>query len=290
MNFQSIAILGGDLRQRAVAEDLAGRGIRVHTFALSPTTDAPTLDAATEDADVILLPLPYSADGVRLFCPLMPELQPPRISGILRLAKGRPILGGRLPPEFTAQARDAGSFVADYTENGYFQLRNALPTAEGAIAVAMGEIPVTLDGTTVAVIGYGRIGRLLSEKLRLLGCRVTVYARRREVLWQIREDHLSPAPLSDGKGNAIPIRAPEGCRVIFNTVPARLLTREVLKNLPPDCVIVDLASAPGGVDRSAAGEYGIRTVWATALPGRMFPESAGAILARTVEEILTEEG
>ena len=78
--------------------------------------------------------------------------------------------------------------------------------------------------------------------------------------------------------------------MIFNTVPHPLFTRRVLETLPRDCLYIDLASPPGGIDWAAAKELGIPTVWGTALPGRCVPETAGEILAQTLDEILDTEG
>ena len=82
---------------------------------------------------------------------------------------------------------------------------------------------------------------------------------------------------------------PPDCRVVFNTVPSVLFDRAVLSHLPLRCLLIDLASAPGGIDRLAAQELGIRNVWGPALPGKCAPDSAGILLARTIGEILQDE-
>ena len=74
--------------------------------------------------------------------------------------------------------------------------------------------------------------------------------------------------------------------MIFNTVPERIIKRESLRQLSTECLIIDLASAPGGVDVAAAKELGVPLIWATALPGKCAPESAGIIVGQTVQAIL----
>ena len=116
------------------------------------------------------------------------------------------------------------------------------------------------------------------------------YARKEKDLARAAIRHLTPMRLSaDGDTNSL-TRLPKSCRVIFNTVPYPLFTRSVLESLPQDCVYIDLASAPGGIDWAAARELGIHTVWGTALPGKFVPESAGIILAETVDDIMENEG
>jgi dipicolinate synthase subunit A len=75
--------------------------------------------------------------------------------------------------------------------------------------------------------------------------------------------------------------------IIFNTVPALCIKRDMIENTKKNVVMIDLASAPGGIDHNAAAKLGLKSIWATALPGRCTPESAGVILADVMEELLS---
>ena len=292
-----LAVLGGDERQIAMARTLAEYGYGVRVWGLGHCEerigDAMSCEAwqtAIEGADAVVLPLPASADGVRVHCPLQAGDVFLRVTTLLDAMSDGLLLGGRLTDAIRSIAEQKRINVIDYFDSEVLQLKNALPTAEGALAIAMKELPVTLDGVKAAVIGYGRIGSLLSEKLHALGADVTVYARRREQLALARLHHHKTKALCchDGR-TAIDL---EGCqfRVIFNTVPQWILTREVLTHLPKNCVLIDLASVPGGIDHGAAREMGLCSVWGTSLPGKCAPESAGIILAETVSELLSDLG
>ncbi|MGM9936476.1 MAG: dipicolinate synthase subunit DpsA, partial [Candidatus Ornithomonoglobus sp.] len=74
----------------------------------------------------------------------------------------------------------------------------------------------------------------------------------------------------------------------FNTVPALILTGEVLEKVRQDTLIIDLASKPGGIDFDAAAELGLRVIWALSLPGRVAPVTAGIIIKDTITNILSE--
>lgn len=291
-----IAVIGGDERQIYMARALARKGWDVSVWGLGecearicPAMLVQTPEEALENARALLLPLPASLDGVRINCPLArdPSL---RISNLLNAWEGGLLLGGRLPPVIYSLAEQLPIRTVDYYDDDILQLRNALPTAEGAIAIAMRELPVTLDGICAAVIGYGRIATVLADKLHALGTDVYLYARKPRDLARAALCHLRPMRLSGEGASSSLIRLPRSCRVIFNTVPHPLFTREVLETLPRDCLYIDLASAPGGIDWAAAKELGIHTVWGTALPGKCVPESAGEILADTLDEILNSEG
>jgi len=62
----------------------------------------------------------------------------------------------------------------------------------------------------------------------------------------------------------------------------------VLAALPKGCLIVDLASKPGGTDFAAARRLGHTALHALSLPTVWAPETAGEALARTVQAILQE--
>ena len=143
-------------------------------------------------------------------------------------------------------------------------------------------IPVTIEGTAMAVIGYGRIGSLLTKRLVALGAKLTVYERKEDRHPLIRFSGATPSAFFDAQGKNLLYDFAKDCRVVFNTVPEPIFTRDVLKSFPKDCLFIDLASPPGGIDPLAADELGVNRIWATALPGKYAPESAASYLANEV--------
>ena len=81
-----------------------------------------------------------------------------------------------------------------------------------------------------------------------------------------------------------------GYDLIVNTVPAQVLGRLELEDVKEDCLILDLASKPGGVDLRAAGELGLTVIWALSLPGKVAPVTAGAAIKSTIYNMLQEAG
>ena len=76
--------------------------------------------------------------------------------------------------------------------------------------------------------------------------------------------------------------------VIFNTVPEKVINASVLSALKPGALVIDLASLPGGVDKEAAEAFGVKTIHALSLPGKVAPKTAGKILCETIRNILSE--
>jgi len=285
----AIAVLGGDKRQSFMVRELASYGYPLHVFGLaeekisgSYIEYAEDWKTVLEDASAVILPLPVTLDGVRVHAPDIPENQRPRLDILLREMEGMLLLGGRISEDLKHHAAIHDIECIDYFDSEPLQLKNALATAEGAISIMMKELPCTVDGTQVAIIGYGRIGELLSSRLYALGAKVTVYARREEVVTRACLSHLSAIRLDE---YAL-LHIKKDIRVIFNTVPECLFNKRILRTMRRDCIFIDLASAPGGIDHRAAQEIPIKTIWATALPGKYAPESAGKYIAQTIRSIL----
>ena len=130
------------------------------------------------------------------------------------------------------------SFTANF--NSY--IVNTVPTAEGAIEIAMNETPITIHGSKCLVTGYGKIGKILSKMLCGLGAQTYVEARKYADLAMIEGHGYEPLALSELKSRIGEFD------IIFNTIPAMIFDEKILKKVKKDALIIDLASNPGGAD------------------------------------------
>ena len=140
---------------------------------------------------------------------------------------------------------------------------NAVPTAEGAIEIAITETPFTIHGSKSLVLGYGKIGKILSKDLYALGAQTYVEARKYADLAMIEGHGYEPLPLDNLKDHI------HEFDIIFNTIPSLILDDEILTKVKKDALIIDLASKPGGIDFDAAKAYGLKVIWALSLPGNI---------------------
>ncbi len=161
-------------------------------------------------------------------------------------------------------------------------MENAVPTAEGAIKIAIEETPFSLHGSKCLVLGYGRVGKILARMLQGIGANVWVEARKYADLAMIEGHGYEPLSLNEVK-NYI-----DEFDVIFNTVPSLILDETMLRGVRSDTLIIDLASKPGGVDFNAAKLTGIRVIWALSLPGKISPVTSGMIIKDTIMNIINE--
>ena len=283
---KKIAILGGDARQIALAEKMAELGFTVRCFGLplrERTAKIVACDewkAAVEGATTVILPLPASPDGRYLSLPLEKEKESPFLNDILEAVSHKSVLvGGKLPTSVLTLAKEKGIQVFDFCQSELFLQKNALPTAEAAVMILMREMPRTVSGLSVGVTGFGRVAMALTRLLTAMGAEVTVAARRQEALDAAAAEGCATVLLT--KEEFLENFAQKQA-VIFNTVPHWIFSEEILSKMEAKTLIVDLASAPGGVDSSAAAAHAIKVIWALSLPGKYAPVTAGEIIAETV--------
>ena len=281
-------VVGGDMRQAKLAELLSADGHSVHTFVLEargPLEGVRQEKYLTEAelADCVVLPLPAAGEDGMLNAPLSRHPLPlAELFSFLR--PGQVVCAGRVDAPAMVQAEGLGLTLCDYFAREELAVANAVPTAEGAIQIAMEELPITLHGARALVIGCGRLGRALAPRLAGLGARVSVAARKYADLAWAESFGFG----TEHTGQLRPWLC--GYDLVVNTVPARVLGEAELAELRPDCLVIDLASKPGGVDLDAAARLGKKVVWALSLPGKVAPVTAGRAIRTAIYNILSELG
>ena len=181
-------------------------------------------------------------------------------------------------------ARENGIEAINYYEREDYKVANAVPTAEGAVSIAVDEMPGTIYGADCLILGYGRIGKVLGRLLDAFGGKVCVAARKNEDLLWANINGLKSVNINSMESEL------EKSDLIVNTVPKTILKDDLLGKIRKDALVLDLASKPGGIDFKSAKERGLNVVWALSLPGKVAPLSAGKILSDTVTKILSEKG
>ena len=286
MNIDTFAVIGGDLRCAYLAGLLAADGYKVISSGFDSTDLPPCVTGCTNPsqavslADFIILPVPVSTDGSTINAPFSRV----RISIDQVLSAIKPnqrMVGGAITEEIRDEVEKRGLKIDDYLKREEMAIYNAVPTAEGAVQLAMEELPVTINGANCLITGYGRIGRMLSRLLVALGANVTVAARK-----------VSDLAWADSHGcrsvELAKLSQAGDFDVIFNTVPFPIFNHDVLSKLDKNTLLIDLASRPGGVEFNAAAELQIKTIWALSLPGRVAPKTAGQIIKNTILNMLKE--
>jgi len=261
-----IGVIGGDLRQLVAADELASEGYEVAVYGFDEyegsfgmTMRCLSIEDTIKKADFIILPLPYSIDKIHLNTPLSQcEIHLKDIFDVID--KNQIVVGGKFDSIAENLAWEKEINLIDYYKREDLSILNSIPTAEGAINIAMQELPTTLSNKKVLVMGYGRIGKILAHKLYGLHTDVYVSARKYEDFAWIEAFGYK------GLSYDVIDRYLGDFDVIFNTAPVLMLDENRLEKIKSDAVIIDLASNPGGVDFNAAKNLGKNVIWALSLP------------------------
>lgn len=160
---------------------------------------------------------------------------------------------------------------------------NSIPTAEGTVMMAIQHTDITIHRAKVAILGLGRVGMSVARTFSALGAEVKVGANASDQLARITEMGMTPFDTANIKDELKDID------ICINTIPALVLTANVLTEMPLHTLIIDLASKPGGTDFRYAEKRGMKALLAPGLPGIVAPKTAGQILADVLAVLLTEE-
>lgn len=283
-----VAVMGGDARDLIIVEELAGTGALINVAGL-PVKAGPGITIFQEqekclpEIKALILPVPGINEEGLIYAPL--SKQPLYLTAQLLsiMPSNIPVFAGVARPNLVKLMEQKQLRLIELMKIPEVAIYNSIPSAEGAIQMAMEMLPITIHGCTAYVLGFGKTGATLARLLGAMGAKTRVAARRQEPLARVAEMNLTPIPFNQLSQS---LREAD---IIFNTVPSMVLTGEMLENVSPEAVVIDLATAPGGTDFLAAQKLGIKAVLAPGLPGRVAPKTAGRILARAILGFLAAE-
>lgn len=285
----NIAVLGGDDRELVLVPELVKQGAKVRLIGYPPMPElagahlCDSLEESLLEAQAVILPMPGTdASGViRAVYSKKPLVLTEKI--IRQLPPGTPVIIGVARPFLREWAEKYKLRLIEIAEMDHIAILNSIPSAEGAIQIAMQELPITIHGSQSWVLGFGRVGMTLARMLKALGAHTTVCARQPAHLARILEMGFQPVPFDELEEKV------KEAEIIFNTVPSLVLGKNVLENCNPEVLIVDLASQPGGTDFQTAEKLGIKAILAPGLPGKVAPKTAGKILAQMIPPLIIQE-
>jgi dipicolinate synthase subunit A len=284
-----IAMLGGDERECEIARLAAATGAAVRAWGLpwprggiAGVTLEPDADAAMAGARYALFPVPGLGVDGSLYAPSAstPVLPDERLLGLL--APGGHVILGSADDRLRTAASAAGVELHEYEGDPELMLLRVPAIVEGAIQIAIEQTPVTIHASDVGVVGHGKTGSALVRTLISIGARVHVFARNPVQRAAAYVAGAVPHTLDELQ------RPTPNLAVLFSTVPARVVGPEVLSELSPDAIVIDLAAPPGSVDLAAAGRLGRKAIWARGL-GKRAPVTVGQSqwlgIRKTIEAI-----
>ena len=290
LNDLSILIIGGDNRYVEVMKELAQEGATVYIAGYDTLTeDVDALHTNLKDVnfsklDALLLPVSgTNSEGEVELAPFSKTKLKLTEKMIKQTKKDCTIYTGVSNNFLDAIAERTDRELIPLFTRDDMAILNSIPTAEGTLALAMEETDTMIHGSNVLVLGFGRVGLTAAKLFASVGAQVGVSARKAADLARIKEMGLKPIHV-----NKIEQEAAKH-DILINTIPSLIVDKNVLSSVPTSSLIIDLASAPGGVDFEVAKEKGIKAIHALGLPGKVAPKSAGKIIADVLIELLKED-
>ena len=262
---KEFAVVGGDLRTIKLAKILAKEGNMVYTYGLEKAEElkeikniifCEKLIEAVKMVQVVIGPIPFSSDGININMPFSDGKL--SIREFMHNLNAKILIAGTIAPDVYELANDEYIEIVDIMKREELAVLNTIATAEGAIEIAIANTNKILHGSNVLVLGFGRIGKVLARKLAGLSTKVTCAARKEEDLAWIKAYGHKGININQIDKNLSEFD------VIINTVPQMILTAEKLGYVKQECLLIDLASNPGGIDKKVAKEKGLQLIWALA--------------------------
>lgn len=292
-----IAIIGGDKRTAYMAPLLAKEGYRVACFGTAcQFTDkeempahhfskmvldkihyAPSLMEAVDGAQNIICGMPFSQNNSLYHTNTNVNLSLTELQRCLR--KRQRVFGGMIPRRFRHHCEEREISCFDFMEDEELALYNTIATAEGIILEALLHKDTNLHKSNTLVLGYGRCGKILADKLKGLSAHVTVCSRDLKELAQADAFGLETIFLEEL------VLTIDQFEYIFNTIPAKILEKEDLQLIQPDAILLDISSGLGCIDPEDAAALAGRFYHCAGLPGKYAGYSSAC---RLVKYVLTK--
>ena len=285
-----LAVIGGDLRLINLAKILA-KEKNVITFGqelvegIKYGTDiikkAENIEDAIKQAKTVIGPIPFSKDGENINAEFSKNIIP--IKRLIKSLNGKTLIAGAINKNVYKLAKENNVKIVDLMDNERLTVLNTIATAEGAIEIAIKKTDRVLQGSKTLILGFGRVGKVVARKFASLNSHVTCAARKEEDFAWIETCGYEYINI-----NKLGVNLRE-YDIIINTPPTLILDRQRLQYVKKGCLIIDLASKPGGIDTKAIKELNINFEWALGLPGKVAPITAAKHIKEAVDDILNTE-
>lgn len=277
-----LALIGGDDRIAYMAPFFIEKGYRVICYGtkqleehtINPAKFAKTFSEAVEESKYIVGGVPLFKKGKLFGGDTIQEISEENFYHCLE--SNQVVFGGVIPRQFEMICREKNVTCYDFLKDEALAIFNAIATAEGTILETIKNSKTNLHGSKTLVLGFGRCAKILCDKLKGMGAKVTVCVRNKEQLAYAKAygyAGMNLVNLSEQIGDY---------EYIFNTIPAKVLGQNQLGNMRRDVIVIDIASGEGGTDFLCAKRMGIRAMQCLGLPGKYAPKGSAEGLVQYV--------
>lgn len=228
------------------------------------------------EASYIIMPTPLTKDGVNI-------TGGERIDDVIPLIKGKIVFAGKIPEKVARKLEKNFVSYYDLMEQEDLAIKNTIPTAEGVILKMLQEQTTTIHGSNVLVLGFGKCGKILADRLSGMKANVFCEARRKKDLAHIESLGYNSVDITN-LSEIMP-----KMDIVVNTVPYMLMSKEMLDLLKQDALLIDIASAPGGTDFEYCKKKNIRAYLELGIPSKIAYKTAAKYIKETIDSVILGE-
>lgn len=280
----NITIIGGDSRIEELVKFLEKDKNEICLYGLEKSEklvhlkNVGTIEFALENSDLVITSIPLSKDGKYINTPLSNNKI--LVQEFFETVKNKKIITGNITPEIQNYIKPENDLeIVDVLKFEELTVLNSIPTAEGAIQIAMEKSDITIHNSKCLVLGFGRIGKILAKMLLGIGAKVYCEARKEHDIAWIESYGYNAIHLNELNKHLSEFD------FIFNTIPYLILDKSNLNLVKQDCILIDLASKPGGIDFEEANRLHLKNDWALALPGKVAPKTAAKYIYEIIKKL-----
>lgn len=287
---KNIAVLGGDLRISTLAKILAEDGNQVRVFGMEKSNEieendkiikSKNINEAIEASDIIIGSIPFLKSEGEMYA-IFSEKHIKIKDLVKNKYKDKVFIAGNIPENAEKILKDSYGNVIDIMKREELAILNTIATAEGAIDVAIQNTDTILHGRKVLVLGFGRVGKVVARKFYELSAKVTCAARKFSDfawIWTFGYDVANIYSLQEDL---------KDYDIIINTVPKMIIDKRQMKYMKSNVLLIDLASAPGGINKEDAKDLNLKLICALALPGKVAPITSAYFIKQSIYNIFEE--
>jgi dipicolinate synthase subunit A len=272
----TIAVVGGDRREQEIARLAATTGAEVRAYGfpwpekgIRDVTLASDPTAALKGANIALFPIPGISAAGALFAPSAPAPIVPDRAMLSGMRAPAHIILGWTNDALKAHCQALSIERHEYEWDVGLMLLRGPAIVEGLLKAIIENTEITIHKSRVCIVGQGTIGFLVTRYMIALGAYTHVAARN-----DIQRAAAHAAGAEAHLLEELEALTPQ-LDTIISTVPSQIVGRKILERLPQHALLVDLAAPPGGIDRDAAKDLGLKFVWARGMGSRA-PVTVGA--------------
>ena len=282
------SVIGGDLRLSNLAEMLAIDTNEVSVFGMENANEimenkdiikCNSIEEAVDKSEIIIGSIPFMKNNEEMYATFSDKNI--KLDDLVkRKCKNKTFIAGSISSNAREKLEKSYGKVIDIMKEEELVVLNTIATAEGAIDVAIQNTDTTIHGSSVLVLGFGRVAKEVANKFHGLSAKVTCAARKNTDLAWIKAMGYKDVNINDLGEDLIKYD------IIINTVPHMIIDKEEMQYMKKNVLLIDLASSPGGINTEDAQKMNLKFVWALALPGKIAPVTSAEFIKQTIYNII----